>query len=67
VCFEKNLSTQQCEEKKNLWFLIQDEHKSWEKHIKQKEKKGEAEVSCLATLFTFALPITKALCETCCP
>ena len=47
--FEKNVSTQQREEEKNLWFSVQDEHKSWETCIKQKEKKRKAEVSGLTT------------------
>jgi ribonuclease P protein component len=41
VRLEENIPAQQCKEKKNLWFFIANEHKSWKKHLKQKEEKRQ--------------------------
>jgi hypothetical protein len=59
VCFEENVSTQQCKEKKNLRFLVQNEHKGRQKCVKEKEKKRASTVGSLAAnhfLYSCAFP-----------
>ena len=66
VRLEENIPAQQCEEKKNLWFFIANEHKSWKKHLKQKEEKRKKKACGVTT----PLPLQKVLspvhaqCET---
>lgn len=56
---EKDVPTQQRKEKKNLWVPVQDEHRGWKKHYKQKEEKGKKKACSLTTMralfnFTFS-------------